>query len=63
MIEPMFRVEMTPMDRTKKNGGSSTTFPISGRVLIWIDLSSLGGISAFRAAADLRAHQGRHCRS
>ena len=33
MIEPKFRVEMIPIDRTKKNGGSSTTFPIVGRVL------------------------------
>ena len=34
MIEPMYRVEMTPIVQTEtKTGGRSTNFPISGRVL------------------------------
>ena len=34
MIEPMYRVEMTPIDRTRKeNGGHVTDFPSSGRVI------------------------------
>ena len=33
MIEPMYRVEMTPITRTKQNGEWATNYPASGRVL------------------------------
>ena len=34
MIEPMYRVEMTPILQAEmKSGGRSTNFPISGRVI------------------------------
>ena len=34
MIEPMYRVEMTPiLQKDNKPGGTSTSFPVSGRVL------------------------------
>ena len=34
MIEPMYKVEMTPiLQKDTKTGGTSTSFPVSGRVL------------------------------
>lgn len=54
MIEPMYRVEMTPVIQTEtKSGGRSTNYPISGRVLEAYRGSHIG---QFMHGADGKLH-------
>ena len=54
MIEPMYRVEMTPIGQSEtKTGGQTTKFPISGRV---VEMYRDSHIGQFWHGADGKLH-------